>query len=1342
MGEEITTKSSNNVHEEDENHNCDSCDMTFKFTEELHLHIKNLHNGMKNYLCDMCQEEFAKMSLLELHISSVHLRLETFKCDWCSNSYKNLQALKDHKIVYHGFNEDVLREVRESNIKTSVKIFEDENSKEDQLEHENQLESNTENDSKEDDVVPSSIGESNETSEDSKDEQIEHENKPASNLESKYILEKPVIVESYNKNEKSNELRNKRRKKCKLCAKSFSQASDLYNHITKMHRETSALDCDTNQKVPNQQRHIKSVHEGLKYKKEYKCGSCGKTFTQGHNLKKHISRTHEGGNNSEMSTNNNKRKSLRKHIKIAHGKAKTKNVHEGLKSGNEESVVKSTSEESNNSSLIEETTSNIISKTKNSLDNEENNIANDVEHNDIEFPLQNVIKTELKNDVPSRIFEDSSISLLNEKELEELSDENNIENVKPVVISLTKRENSNSSVSSSTMFAQDVEITENNCEILNEEKIVKNEPLDETDGIVENMKKTEVDDDQTLGKHFLADVKIEPEEEEVKIKNESDDTFEKIMSNPVAAISMGIANYYPAKIENSQHKCCGQSFSSAEMLENHIDSIHAMKKYTCDICSTEYGRWDHFVEHNKLVHEGEKTFTDNKIGLPDEARSVHKIDNNDVKMKENAKNVVPISKKFACHMCKDSFDLPLLLKDHILASHGSLKIYNTFVKNISQETKSNESKQLVQVHKAGNDELNVSNMVSNYYGNSSEHSITTTAHKKNLSCDICQKKFTRKRYVLDHKRIVHYGIKREKVFQCVNCEGKSYASKRELIVHINSVHRKIKYKCDQCDSQFSRRSYIIEHKKSVHQQIVHYCDLCNKAFKKKSYVGEHKKYVHEIHPMFPCDLCNKEFKKQSYVREHKKAVHEINPRLFACDLCNKEFKKLSYVREHKKAVHENNGRYKICEHCNKPIKGGKDSLLRHIDSVHDQIKVKCDVCNKEFAKWGLREHKRSVHENNARYNICKHCNKPIKGSKEALLRHIESIHDQIKVKCDVCNKDFAKWSLHEHKKTAHEINPMFPCDLCGKEFKKRGYVREHKKIVHEIHPMLPCDLCNKEFKKLSYVREHKKVVHENNGRYYTCEQCNKPIKGSRDSLQKHIESVHLKLKSTCDICKKEFAKWSLQEHKKIAHEIRPMFPCNLCNKEFKTRSRALEHKKAVHENNGRYKTCHLCNKRIKGSRDTLQKHVDAVHDKLKSTCDICNKEFSKWSLSEHKKTTHEINPMFTCDLCNKEFKKRSYVREHKRKMHEKTNFPCDQCNEEFSQQNSLLTHKILVHEINPRYSTCWQCNRPIKGGRDNLQRHIETVHEGLKKFECNVCGKKYSRRSRVLQHKKSAHENM
>ena len=116
--------------------------------------------------------------------------------------------------------------------------------------------------------------------------------------------------------------------------------------------------------------------------------------------------------------------------------------------------------------------------------------------------------------------------------------------------------------------------------------------------------------------------------------------------------------------------------------------------------------------------------------------------------------------------------------------------------------------------------------------------------------------------------------------------------------------------------------------------------------------------------------------------------------------------------------------------------------------------------------------------------------------------------------------------------------------------------------------------------------------------------------------------------------------------------------------------------------------------------------------------------------------------MFACDLCNKEFKKRSYVREHKRKMHEKTNFPCDQCNEEFSQQNSLLTHKILVHEINPRYSTCWQCNRPIKGGRDNLQRHIETVHEGLKKFECNVCGKKYSRRSRVLQHKKSAHENM
>ena len=53
-------------------------------------------------------------------------------------------------------------------------------------------------------------------------------------------------------------------------------------------------------------------------------------------------------------------------------------------------------------------------------------------------------------------------------------------------------------------------------------------------------------------------------------------------------------------------------------------------------------------------------------------------------------------KKFSCHMCKNNFESPMGLKDHIIANHGSLKIYNAYVKHISDskvEIKENPKEQ-------------------------------------------------------------------------------------------------------------------------------------------------------------------------------------------------------------------------------------------------------------------------------------------------------------------------------------------------------------------------------------------------------------------------------------------------------------------------------------------------------------------------------------------------------------------------------------------------------------------------------------------------------------------------
>ena len=54
--------------------------------------------------------------------------------------------------------------------------------------------------------------------------------------------------------------------KCESCGKSFSGA-------------------------PYLKKHIHTVHEGYK---DFKCESCGKSFSQSSNLKKHIRTNHEG----------------------------------------------------------------------------------------------------------------------------------------------------------------------------------------------------------------------------------------------------------------------------------------------------------------------------------------------------------------------------------------------------------------------------------------------------------------------------------------------------------------------------------------------------------------------------------------------------------------------------------------------------------------------------------------------------------------------------------------------------------------------------------------------------------------------------------------------------------------------------------------------------------------------------------------------------------------------------------------------------------------------------------------------------------------------------------------
>ena len=302
------------------------------------------------------------------------------------------------------------------------------------------------------------------------------------------------------------------------------------------------------------------------------------------------------------------------------------------------------------------------------------------------------------------------------------------------------------------------------------------------------------------------------------------------------------------KSEKSSHKCCGQNFPSDKILQNHIDSVHLPQKYKCELCAMEYSRWEKLLQHQKLVHE----FTEKKIKalrasskkglLPpafkpkmieiktekdldhsEHKGNVHegqKILNNEnnrenidkdmadyIKSKATNNVSLPV-KKFACNMCKNSFDLPMALKDHILAKHGSMKIYNDFVRNMFEKNSKSNSKP--PENSDSNGIKPIRNEEEKKVVHESRNGLLGQYKLSEKLKNTKQPGFSKPPQSL---------LKNTMNQTCKKC-NQIFFSSRNLQRHIESVHEKLKnFECDQCGKKFTRKESLSHHMKFVHQII-------------------------------------------------------------------------------------------------------------------------------------------------------------------------------------------------------------------------------------------------------------------------------------------------------------------------------------------------------------------------------------------------------------------------------------------------------------------------------------------------------------------------------------------
>ena len=208
---------------------------------------------------------------------------------------------------------------------------------------------------------------------------------------------------------------------------------------------------------------------------------------------------------------------------------------------------------------------------------------------------------------------------------------------------------------------------------------------------------------------------------------------------------------------------------------------------------------------------------------------------------------------------------------------------------------------------------------------------------------------------------------KKKLYKCNLCE-KKFTRKKNRNTHQLS-HTAKNFKCDKCDKEFQYPSQLAKHQK-VHQGYVcedcgHQTDTwsklvkdCGKKFKftaAKSIAEnpflpriKHRKEFHgkKIRPcenLFECPHCKKMIKTKAALNTHIQMVHEHDSDeagCYQCGQCGREYKYKQSLKQHYLTVHM--GRLFHCEHCKKTF-GTKATLKRHLANS----KLPCSRAEKE-----------------------------------------------------------------------------------------------------------------------------------------------------------------------------------------------------------------------------------------------------------------------------------------------------------------------------------------------------------------------------------------------------------
>uniref|UniRef100_A0A2A4J945 Protein krueppel n=1 Tax=Heliothis virescens TaxID=7102 RepID=A0A2A4J945_HELVI len=312
----------------------------------------------------------------------------------------------------------------------------------------------------------------------------------------------------------------------------------------------------------------------------------------------------------------------------------------------------------------------------------------------------------------------------------------------------------------------------------------------------------------------------------------------------------------------------------------------------------------------------------------------------------------------------------------------------------------------------------------------------------------------------------------------------------------------------------------------------------------------------------------------------------------------------------------------------------------------------------------------------------------------------------------------------------------YHCVYCREMFLDPNVLRQHtmthdpktykdvidiKKLLQVDIDRIDCRLCDEKIDNLDSFKEHITTIH---GLKLYKDVINEfiPFKlkiGSLTCVQcgKHLEFYHALKKHMaehfgtfiCDVCGAHyFEERQLIIHKN-SHTTRDiqMFPCNECDKTFRSKNSRNFHITRIHKNEPAY-PCNKCEE-IFISYHMRYRHKMNVHgEKRKFPCEGCDKVFdSRKTLREHNQRTHLQLLRHECTLCDKKFYLPSALRDHMTSHTGERNFRCEFCGKNYPRAKALRVH-LQSHSSEKKYkcSLCPSAYTQIT----NFKNHMKTKH--------------------------------